>query len=87
MNCPLYSIILETDAAGGWSYFSEDLPGYTGVGDTLFEALQNALEGMEEYIEFLREVGAVVPDPNPNPTISFRHETAGEIHPSVATGN
>ncbi len=72
-----YSLVVEaTDDPAFYSYFSPDLPGYTGWGESLVGAVTDALEHMDEYIEFMRESGAEIPPPALNPQISFLRPAA-----------
>jgi len=42
---------------GGYRVYAPDLPGLHSEGDTLDEAMGNAREALELYVEGLREVG------------------------------
>lgn len=67
-----YSIVIEqTDDPQFWGYYSPDLLGYTGTAVSYLEAVTNAIEGIPEYLEFMREVGSPIPPPNPHASITF----------------
>lgn len=42
---------------GGYHVYAPDLPGLHSEGDTLDEAMSNAREALELYVEGLREIG------------------------------
>lgn len=56
-----YTVIFEKEDDGGYHAFCPALPGCHTQGDTLEEALANAKEAVEAYIESLREHGEEVP--------------------------
>ena len=58
-----YTIILTPDReVGGFTFRVPALPGCNTQGDTLDEALANAREAMELYLEVLRERGESLPE-------------------------
>ncbi|MBI1291188.1 hypothetical protein GC173_08070 [bacterium] len=61
-----YTIVIEpTEDPGFFGFFSPDLPGYTGCATSFNEAVIDAINGISEYIDFLRAEGIDVPPPNP----------------------
>ncbi len=73
MNGPLrYSIVIEQTADPEFfGYFSPDLPGYTGVGTSVAQCVERAMEGFDEYLQFRRELGLSVPTTNPRADITL----------------
>ena len=59
-----YSAIFESAADGGvWGWIPE-IPGATGMGQTIEEAEANLRAGLEAWIETERSVGREVPSPS-----------------------
>lgn len=58
-----YSVVLTPDPEkGGYTVRVPALPGCNTQGETLAEALQNAQEAIELYLETLRERGEPIPE-------------------------
>jgi predicted RNase H-like HicB family nuclease len=71
---PKYSLVIEaTDDPTFFSFYSPDLEGFTGVGNSIEDCLYKARWGMEEHIVLLKERGLSVPRINPNPTITIQN--------------
>ena len=49
--------VFEPQEEGGYHVYAPDLPGLHTQGDTFDEALENAQEALELYVEGLREDG------------------------------
>lgn len=58
-----YVYVIERADDGTYSAYVPDLPGCTASGDTLDELKQNLTEGVQLYIESLREHDEPVPSP------------------------
>lgn len=56
-----YTIILEHEVEGGYHTFCPTLRGCHTQGDTLEEALDNAREAIEAYLESLKAHGEAIP--------------------------
>ena len=56
-----YTVILEREEDGGYHAFCPVLKGCHTQGDTLEEALANAREAIEAYLESLQKHGEAVP--------------------------
>jgi len=75
-----YSLVIEaTDDPTFFSFFSEDLPGFTGVGHSVEDCLYRARHGMAEHVAVLREQGMPVPSPATKPQVVVR-----DSEPAVA---
>jgi predicted RNase H-like HicB family nuclease len=62
MNQPLtYKLLLREEPEGGYTAFVPTLEGCVTYGETLDEAISNAKEAAELYIESLKENGETVP--------------------------
>ena len=68
-----YSIIIEaTDDPSFFCFYSDDLPGFTGVGHSVEDCLYKARHGQREHADLLREQGLAVPPPSPRPQVVIR---------------
>ena len=56
-----YTVILEREEDGGYHAFVPALPGCHTQGDTVDEALDNAREAIQVYLDSLRAEGEPVP--------------------------
>lgn len=56
-----YRILIRRDQEGGYTVMVPALPGCITGGDTLEEAIENAREAVELYVESLLEMGEDVP--------------------------
>ena len=69
-----YSLIIEaTEDPTFFTFYSPDLEGFTGVGNSVEDCLYKARWGMEEHIALLKERGLPVPRENPNSTITIKN--------------
>jgi len=69
-----YSLIIEaTEDPVFLTFYSPDLEGFTGVGNSVEDCLYKAKWGMEEHIALLKERGLSVPKQNPNPTVTIKN--------------
>jgi predicted RNase H-like HicB family nuclease len=68
-----YSLVVEPSSEPDFfCAYSPDLLGYYSTGSTPQEAVKNALEELDEYLDALRELGSPVPAPNPFATIHWQ---------------
>lgn len=58
-----YTIIMEQGPDGGWGAYAPDLPGLVLVGDTRDDLIESARDGIETYLDALREGDLPVPRP------------------------
>jgi predicted RNase H-like HicB family nuclease len=69
-----YSLVIEaTEDPGFFTFYSPDLAGFTGVGNSVEDCLYKAKWGMEEHVTLLKERSFTVPKRNPNPTITIKN--------------
>lgn len=54
-------VVFEPQPDGGFTVYSPELPGMVTEGDSLDEAIANAQEAIELYVESMRERGKDVP--------------------------
>ncbi|MEK7353131.1 MAG: type II toxin-antitoxin system HicB family antitoxin [Chloroflexota bacterium] len=69
-----YSLIIEaTEDPAFFTFYSPDLEGFTGVGNSVEDCLYKAKWGMKEHVALLKERGLSVPRKNPNPTVTIKN--------------
>jgi predicted RNase H-like HicB family nuclease len=69
-----YSLIIEaTEDPTFFTFYSPDLEGFTGVGNSIEDCIYKAHWGMEEHISLLKEHGLHIPKYNPNPKITIQN--------------
>ena len=69
-----YSLIIEaTEDPTFFAFYSPDLEGFTGVGNSVEDCPYKAKWGIEEHIALLEEHGLPIPRRNPNPTITIKN--------------
>jgi predicted RNase H-like HicB family nuclease len=70
-----YSLVIEaTEEPDYFGFYSEDLPGFTGIGHSVEDCLYKAKWGMTEHVNLLKEQGLLIPSVNPNPKIIIQNE-------------
>lgn len=69
-----YSLVIEaTEDPAFFGFYSPDLDGFTGIGNSVEDCLYKAKWGMKEHVEMLREHNLPVPASNPAPTVLVRN--------------
>jgi len=69
-----YSLVIEaTDDPNFFGFYSPDLEGFTGVGNSIEDCLYKARWGMEEHIALLRERGLPVLASHANPKVIIQN--------------
>ncbi len=70
-----YSLTIEaTKEPDYFGFYSPDLEGFTGVGNSVEDCLYKAKWGMREHVDLLRERGLPVPSRKRNPKIIIQNE-------------
>ena len=70
-----YSLIIEaTEDPEFFAFYSPELEGFTGVGNSVEDCLYKARWGMLEHINLLKVKGLPIPQENKNPTILIQNE-------------
>lgn len=70
-----YSLVIEaTDEPDFFGFFSPDLEGFTGIGNSIEDCIYKAKWGMREHVALLREHGLPVPPRSPDPKIVIQNE-------------
>ena len=60
-----YALFIEArDDPNFFGFYSPELEGFTGVGNSIEDCLYKARRGMDEHVSLLRERGLAVPEPN-----------------------
>ena len=74
-----YSLIIEaTEDPCFFGFYSEELEGFSGIGNSVEDCLYKAKWGMIEHIEVLKELGLPIPPANPQPRIIIMNEKKTE---------
>ena len=69
-----YSLIIEaTEDPNFFGFYSPDLEGFTGVGNSIEDCLYKARWGMEEHLALLREQKLSVPPPAKEPKVIIQN--------------
>ncbi len=69
-----YSLVIEaTDDPNFFGFYSSDLEGFTGVGNSIEDCLYKARWGMEEHVALLREKGLPVPHAVSEPKVVIQN--------------
>jgi len=69
-----YSLIIEaTKEPDFFTYFSPDLPGFSGVGHSVEGCIYQAKLAMAEHVAVLSEVGRPIPPRVTNPKITVQN--------------
>ena len=75
-----YSLIIEaTDEPDYFGFYSLELEGFSGIGQSVEDCLFKAKWGMKEHIDLLKEKGLPVPQQNPEPKIIIQNEKKLEV--------
>jgi len=70
-----YTLVIEaTEDPNFFGFYSPDLEGFSGVGNSIEDCIYKATWGMEEHLALLRELGLSVPPPSPHPSIIIQNE-------------
>ena len=70
-----YSLVIEaTDEPDFFGFFSPNLEGFTGIGNSIEDCIYKAKWGMREHVALLKEHGLPVPPRNPDPKIVIQNE-------------
>lgn len=70
----LYSLIIEaTEDPSFFGFYSPELEGFTGVGNSVEDCLYKARWGMDEHVSILREQNLPVPAPVEEPRVVIQN--------------
>jgi predicted RNase H-like HicB family nuclease len=70
-----YSLVIEaTPEADYFGFFSPELPGFTGIGQSVEDCLYKARSGIKEHVALLRKEGLPVPPQNASPVVTIQNE-------------
>jgi len=69
-----YSLVIEaTEELDFFGFYSPELEGFTGIGQSIEDCIYKAKLGMIEHVGLLKEQGLPIPPKNPNPKIEMVH--------------
>ncbi len=70
-----YALVIEaTEDPNFFGFYSPDLEGFSGVGNSIEDCIYKATWGMEEHLALLRELALSAPPPSPHPSIIIQNE-------------
>jgi predicted RNase H-like HicB family nuclease len=70
-----YSLVIEaTQDPNFFGFYSPDLEGFSGVGNSIEDCIYKAKWGMIEHLEVMKEMSMPIPAPNPDPTVTIVNE-------------
>jgi len=70
-----YSLFIEaTEDPNFFGFYSPDLEGFSGVGNSIEDCIYKATWGIEEHIALLQEQGFPVPPPSDHPRIIIENQ-------------
>ena len=69
-----YSLVIEATAKPNFfTFFSPDLRGFTGVGNSIEDCVWRAKSGMEDHVQLLKTAHLPIPRPRKNPRITIQN--------------
>jgi predicted RNase H-like HicB family nuclease len=72
-----YCLVIEaTEDPNFFGFYSPDLEGFTGAGNSIEDCLYKARWGMEEHVSLLREQGLPVPSESKDPKVTIQNARA-----------
>ena len=72
-----YSLVIEaTDDPTFFGFYSQDLEGFTGIGNSIEDCIYKAKWGIEEHLALLREKRLPIPKRKTSPTITIKNESS-----------
>ena len=70
-----YNLMIEaTEDPNFFGFYSPDLEGFSGIGNSIEDCIYKATWGIEEHLALLQERAMSVPLPTPNPAITIQNE-------------
>jgi predicted RNase H-like HicB family nuclease len=67
------TLIEVTEDSNFFGFYSPDLEGFTGVGNSIEDCLYKAHWGMAEHVSLLREQGLPVPPKSDDPRVTIQN--------------
>jgi predicted RNase H-like HicB family nuclease len=68
-----YSLVIEaTDDSHFFAFYSPDLEGFTGTGESIEDCLEKARIGVKEHLALMKEKNLPIPTRNLNPTVTIK---------------
>ncbi len=70
-----YSLVIEaTQDPNFFGFYSPDLEGFSGVGNSIEDCIYKARWDMIEHLQVMKEMNIPIPAPNPDPTVTIVNE-------------
>ena len=68
-----YSLVIEaTEDPHFFAFYSPELQGFTGTGESIEDCLEKARVGMDEHLALMKERHLALPSPNLTPTVTIK---------------
>ena len=81
-----YTLIIDaTEDPTFFHFYSPDLEGFTGIGHSVEDSIDQAKWGQEEFLQFLKEQGDPIPRPSRPPYIKVVNARKGRVRQPKAT--
>ena len=72
-----YSLVIEaTEDPLFFSFYSPDIPGFSGVGHSIEDYIYQARHAMQEHVALLAQQSLPVPPENPSPQVIIQNAPA-----------
>lgn len=79
-----YSLIIEaTNDPNFFGFYSPELEGFTGVGNSIEDCLYKAKWGMEDHVSLLQKQKLPIPSPNSKPQVTIKNEDKGRTKAAI----
>jgi predicted RNase H-like HicB family nuclease len=68
-----YSLVIEaTDDPHFFAFYSPDLEGFMGTGESIEDCLEKARIGVKDHLALMKERNLPIPSPNMTPTVTIK---------------
>ena len=68
-----YSLVIEaTDDPHFFAFYSPDLEGFTGTGESIEDCLEKSRIGVKDHLALMKEKNLPIPSPNLNPNVTIK---------------
>jgi predicted RNase H-like HicB family nuclease len=74
IDLPFSLVIEATEDPEFFAFYSEELQGFSGVGNSVEDCLYKAKWGMRDHVRTMREQSLPVPPTNPSPSVVIQNE-------------
>lgn len=83
-----YSLVIEaTEDPNFFGFYSPDLHGFTGIGNSVEDCLYKAKWGMQDFIGEIKKLGLEIPKPSRRPKVTIVNTPATRSRRRMSTAN